>query len=356
MLLRLTKVAWYTDVAPNSDAQIAQHFSAKRPVLGICLKRYSFTPAGEAIKRGAYIDIPIEIGLPQFIHDDNMSDDAAAFGNFKLSLQSVVCHRGNSVYAGHYISLVRGSWADGSDKWMLFDDLASERIRAVDIQKVLTEESPYLLFYQIQPIEGDPNDISRAERPPSYLFDTRDSGIAGASSISLGGQGNEIAASTGRGSLDEPEPVRYRGRPSSSRERRISIAFTDPSSTDLSKSEDTGNNAGVTSTLSRRQSRKSKYSAHSRASSQNGNKRLSRSFQNLAEKFNPLAKAGEAPVNERVKLSEPSAYSENSAGLPTTAVVPKESRSRLRKDIRDKSRDKSRGRSLADDGNGARLT
>ena len=147
-------------------------------MLGLCLKRYSVTPTGRAIKLDTHVDIPIEIGLPTFISDDNMAADDSAFGSFKLSLQSVVCHRGNSVTSGHYIALVRPgsvtggrsdrSEADESGYWLRFDDLATQRVTRMDIGEALVEETPYLLFYQIMPIEGDPGNITSGEFPPPY--------------------------------------------------------------------------------------------------------------------------------------------------------------------------------------------
>lgn len=159
---------------------------------GICLKRYSVLANGRAVRRNTHIDIPLEIGLPHFIQDDAMSEDGPAFGNFKLSLQSAVCHRGNSVNSGHYVSLVR-SHEKGTDllngesggKWMRLDDLAKERVAFVDVQDFLQKESPYLLFYQVQPIDGDPGHIADTSRPPasegppSYaVSESRDSGVA----------------------------------------------------------------------------------------------------------------------------------------------------------------------------------
>lgn len=175
--------AWYTDNTPTNDAQVAAHFSSKRPILGMCLKRYSVLPDGKAIRLNTYIDIPTEIGLPHFIQDDNMEADAPIYGNFKLSLQSVVCHRGNSVDSGHYIALVRGTspnaappTSGGSPEqvsteapkhWMRFDDLAMERVTLIDIETALKTESPYLLFYQILPIDQDAASANLPNKAPS---------------------------------------------------------------------------------------------------------------------------------------------------------------------------------------------
>lgn len=170
-----------------NDAQVATQFSTERPVLGLCLKRYSMLPNGRAIRLNTYVDIPLEIGLPHFIRDDDAEDDGPQFGNFKLSLQSAVCHRGVSVDEGHYIALVRSRATDSTngnghilsqeqmhalpepvgDRWMRFDDLARERVTYVDIEKALKEESPYLLFYQVQPVE-EPLPRTIAEPPPPY--------------------------------------------------------------------------------------------------------------------------------------------------------------------------------------------
>ena len=162
---------WYTDNMPTSDAQVAAHFSTKRPVLGICLKRYSYTNTGQARRRDTYVDIPTEIAVPNFVSDDSMHEEGPLVGNFRLVLQSVVCHRGTSVHSGHYVCLCRGHAAaksrhlnpsgsvdsdDPDDRWMLFDDLhVNERIREVDIHEALKREMPYLLFYQVLPIGDD---------------------------------------------------------------------------------------------------------------------------------------------------------------------------------------------------------
>ena len=165
-------IPWYTDNAPSSDAQVAAHFSSKRPVLGLCLKRYSYTRHGQAIRLKTFVDIPIEIGLPHFIQDDHMQESGPIYGNFKLSLQAVVCHRGHSVDSGHYISLVKSNAPQNSSEqepyWMRFDDLAQQRVSLVDIERALREETPYLLFYQILPVEGDPGNLTSGEHLPTY--------------------------------------------------------------------------------------------------------------------------------------------------------------------------------------------
>ena len=172
-------IPWYTDNVPKTDAQVAAHFSSKRPVLGICLKRYTMALDGTPKRLDTYVDIPLEIGLPHFISDERMQDEGPLFGNFKLVLQSVVCHRGVSVDSGHYVSLVRANKpasqqrpdtshsesGDEEDSWLRFDDLSNPRVVEVEIQKALREESPYLLFYQVQPIDEE---LASRGDPPTY--------------------------------------------------------------------------------------------------------------------------------------------------------------------------------------------
>ena len=182
---------WYTEHMPTSDAQVAAHFSRQRPVLGICLKRYSYTATGQARKLETYVDIPLEMAVPDFVSDESMQDEGPAVGNFRLVLQAAVCHRGMAVNSGHYVCICRGRSSlrtarsqeqqqsvDGDDcgfilgeedeyledPWLKFDDLAPERVTPVaNVQHALKNgpETPYLLFYQVQPI-GEDHDL------PSY--------------------------------------------------------------------------------------------------------------------------------------------------------------------------------------------
>lgn len=165
------------------------------------MKRYGVHPNGEPYRQNTAVDIPLQISLPHFIKDDSTGDDAPLFGNFYLLLQSVVCHRGNSVQSGHYITFSRAPpkpaekdsdgderSSDGDelpeyreDRWMRFDDLDPQnRVAYVDdIEKALKEEMPYLLFYQVRPICPDePEDDGTAQQPPSYQTTTNGSGVS----------------------------------------------------------------------------------------------------------------------------------------------------------------------------------
>jgi hypothetical protein len=209
-------------------------------MLGICLKRYSVLADGAPRRVHTQIDIPVEIGLPHFIQDDHMENDGPIYGNFKLSLQSVVCHRGKSVNSGHYVALVRGTntavdsavphGSADAKHWMRFDDLATQRITLIDIENALKEEMPYLLFYQIVPIEGDPGHITEGEHPPVYASsDTHDSGIAGLSTASLSLKSTrEEMPPSGRPSFEITAPDSPRGRYLDPEARRQSVTFIQP--------------------------------------------------------------------------------------------------------------------------------
>jgi Ubiquitin carboxyl-terminal hydrolase len=246
----------------------------------MCLKRYSFTEGGKAIRLSTQIDIPTEIGLPHFISDDNMEEDGPIYGNFKLSLQSVVCHRGNSVDSGHYISLVKGTSTspkleNGSksdsdheiDHWMRFDDLAAECITLVDINRALKDETPYLLFYQIVPIDA-PGRNTEGESLPLYApSDAHDSGISVAS-LNLHGHTDEMPRPS-RPSLEITGPDESpRGRTPVQDGRRPSAPSSEPANQvelaipDLESSQSS----------SQRASMHAKTGSQSRSQSQAGDK------------------------------------------------------------------------------------
>ena len=190
------------------------------------------TNTGKSIRLNTPVDIPIEIGLPHFIQDDHMDDEGPIYGNFKLSLQSVVCHRGVSVNSGHYICLTRTTTARKNSEaqssadslhWMRFDDLAAQRITLIDVEKALKEETPYLLFYQIVPIDGDPGHIIDGERAHMYSAAPSESSATSLTPRSSGdggppAYGPSIEVSQSDGSFENgPQEA-----------RRASVTFSEP--------------------------------------------------------------------------------------------------------------------------------
>ncbi|KAI6782452.1 uncharacterized protein J7T54_001309 [Emericellopsis cladophorae] len=145
--------------APQNDTEVAMNFD-QRPVVGICLKRYTFSAKGEPMRQNTYIDIPDSLRLPHFMLADGATvvegenSTTALTGDYKLVLQR------------HDVDPP----PDYEDpQWVKFDDLQTHgRVQYVDDIKVsLRDEMPYLLFYQIIPIADDPpSDEDTA--PPSY--------------------------------------------------------------------------------------------------------------------------------------------------------------------------------------------
>lgn len=342
----------------------------------MCLKRYSMLPDGKAARRNTYIDIPTEIGLPHFIQDDNMEAEGPIYGNFKLSLQAVVCHRGTSVDSGHYIALVRGTSANAvpqpangseppsysSDEtanyWMRFDDLAAERITLVDIEKALKEESPYLLFYQILPIDQNAAEANLRDKPPSYseseggldVGTGKSSFSFQVSSVSTTSEHEEYAMSTS----DRPSTeISGPDRPHTQSSAAHSVTFSEP----IGTPNETGNVPTVTvSTLpveskeskgsenrpsfsfSRRASRPRKSHSHSRTGSQAGENRISATFSRLTGRLSKERLPGDGnDTDGEVDVRSESATEEVDGELASNGSPNKEKE-------RPKDKDKTRGR------------
>ncbi|OTA01560.1 hypothetical protein A9Z42_0018770 [Trichoderma parareesei] len=184
-------IPWHAvkSTEPQSNVEVAMNFD-QRPVVGICLKRYAMTESGRPQRHNTYIDIPESMRLPHFMLADGPHIEEETNGlatEYKLVLQSVICHRGDSLQSGHYIAFARVAPKLLTDnrkhaidpppdyeeaQWVKFDDLEiGNRVTFVeDIKKSLKVEMPYLLFYQIVPMVDPPGPStdSTAGGPPSY--------------------------------------------------------------------------------------------------------------------------------------------------------------------------------------------
>ncbi|KAF7588204.1 hypothetical protein BBP40_006023 [Aspergillus hancockii] len=311
-------IPWYTDNTPTTDAQVAAHFSSKRPILGMCLKRYSMLPNGKAIRLNTLIDIPTEIGLPHFIQDDSLDEEGPIYGNFKLSLQAMVCHRGNSVDSGHYIAIVRGTsagappasshssestFSEAPKYWMRFDDLAAERVTLVDIEQALKHESPYLLFYQILPVDEDAAAVNLPNTAPSSDMsdDVQEIDVSVLSqrlSTSLSDLPDGCRTEglrSNRPSFEITAPDNKDIMPLEQNDRKHSVAFSDAVESNASGGLHVQTNASMSPRLapndedrgrnsfsfSRRGSRNRKSNPGSRAGSQTSESRISATFSRI---------------------------------------------------------------------------
>lgn len=159
MFLRL--MPFYTDdniVSEKEDISLAKNsreFVDRRPILPICLKRYSFNSESSTARRSQRrIIVPPVINLPEFVADEENADIP---GEYKLILESAVCHRGTSISSGHFVSAIRKDLSDisceeaHSAPWMLYDDMAKKKGRVVQktFKEVFDQEWPYILFYRL---------------------------------------------------------------------------------------------------------------------------------------------------------------------------------------------------------------
>lgn len=246
-------IPWHSSAqtVPENDQEVAMSFRQK-PVVGICLKRYGLNAQNQPMRLNTFIDIPDSLKLPHFMlakDESHVEEDPNGFSTeYKLVLQSVVCHRGDSVYSGHYIAfsrvapkLLKDNRRHNFDpppdyeeaQWVKFDDLDyNNRVTYVDdLKQALKDEMPYLLFYQIVPmVEVSSTDETDME-PPAYadskasvttstVASLSDSGLLGSA------QANDSDYFENRGTTP---PKEYSVRFSSDLERppRLSFEETD---------------------------------------------------------------------------------------------------------------------------------
>lgn len=391
IIVLIEEIAWNTRNPALSDAAVAAHFKDSKPVLGICLKRYDMKD-GVPIRKNTLIDIPLDIRLPHFIDEDAEGSEGTPLrGEFKLSLQSVICHQGASTNSGHYISYIRGHSpiVDGDarskrklsnatepphyaeETWIRCNDLAAPRVAVVDIEEALQKEMPYLLFYQVQAYETITPPSGLEIDPPSYNDSTLAVNVTESTPLDnqpgyFDGAGDESPPSvrvsseversaTPRRSLNLPEDR--------SDYRRGSLAFTDNSipstagsiaatSVPVTPVEET-----TAQRLSRAASRVTRFPGRSRPSSQGGeNKtesRISSTIQRLGmmkskeqltkpdglREFTPVSEPVAEP-RKSITIEDPKGDQQPEMRSPLTEISTGINHSKTRKE---KKRDRSKG-------------
>lgn len=228
------------------------------------------TEQGVPIRQNTLIDIPDSLRLPHFMVADNAKAEEQDLNGlsqgYKLVLQSVICHRGDSIHSGHYVAYARVAPKLLTDnrrhdhdpppdyeepQWVRFDDLAIEkRVETVDdIQQCLRrqEEMPYVLIYQIVPmvdVTTTSTDGSVAE-PPSYVESAIN--IPGTPSIGAPSEHAGTLSKSTSGYFDSATTLAPSGshlRPSSEIERPPRLSFDDDPST-LTLNTDTSRRASI---------------------------------------------------------------------------------------------------------------
>lgn len=171
MLLRL--LPFYTDDNNEGIVRNSKEFANRRPVVPICLKRYSFSAADQQASRSKKkIIIPPVIDLPLFVADDEQSEEL--MGGFKLILESAVCHRGTSIASGHFVSAIRkNAHNDASEPtlespWYLYDDMKTHRVKTKTFQEIFDKEWPYMLFYRLVSTDDMESRPNKAQKMRSF--------------------------------------------------------------------------------------------------------------------------------------------------------------------------------------------
>ncbi|KAK0615256.1 hypothetical protein B0T17DRAFT_498146 [Bombardia bombarda] len=62
----------------------------------------------------------------------------------KFQLQSIVCHKGTSIHAGHYVAFVRKQLDNGETSWVLFND--EKVVKVVDVDEM--KKFAYIYFFK----------------------------------------------------------------------------------------------------------------------------------------------------------------------------------------------------------------
>lgn len=154
----------------HSIAKNSREFVNRRPILPICLKRYSYSDS-TATKEKRRIIIPPIINLPNFVADDEENDNPGG-GSYKLILESAVCHRGTSISLGHFVLVIRKDTNNLQETdeealnatWYLYDDMKKKaRVVEKSFTEIFDTEWPYMLFYRLvsnEECEGESNNSS----------------------------------------------------------------------------------------------------------------------------------------------------------------------------------------------------
>lgn len=171
---QLFELVPYYSAADQSPRQL--DFAQQPPVVAICLKRYYFDHNGTAHINKTPIIIPEFIDFTPFVDADNTMKRSGDL--VRLRLESAVCHRGQHVGSGHYVSVSRG---EVPNQWLLFDDLAGRRVTQGSFGQLFTVEVPYLLFYQLELIH--PRRRVTRRQPSVPYFAPNNSGGGGGSNI-----------------------------------------------------------------------------------------------------------------------------------------------------------------------------
>jgi hypothetical protein len=115
---------------------------------------------------------------------------------------------------------------------MRFDDLAKERVTDVDIKRALKDESPYLLFYQVQLIDeelarGNPPSYAETQSEMAFVDPSLETLTSTDAETTIDGMEWDRSGTVNLSHLDANGSGEAPGRTSMSSNRRSSVTFED---------------------------------------------------------------------------------------------------------------------------------
>lgn len=147
---------WYTPMRETGEvAAINDETSFRALPVPFALKRYS----ANGHKSRVHVDLPPRIDFSDFV-------DGVSAGSFSLVLRSVVCHLGDSLDSGHYVSYTYDAFGSPFPIWRRWNDLTPGYVEEfTDDQLSLSAREEqcrdaYIVFYELVPGDGltDPRD------------------------------------------------------------------------------------------------------------------------------------------------------------------------------------------------------
>lgn len=152
------------------QTQMDSSFPDTHMTMPVVLKRYRYDHMGGSTKIKRRVDIPVTIDFNKFVNqniDDPLCPTCGHLINWTLHFKSAVCHKGDSLFSGHYISYVRvkiqdaileqGNGAEDENNyyWLKLDDMnTSNRVTQIynnNSDSVYTDlaENAYIIFYEL---------------------------------------------------------------------------------------------------------------------------------------------------------------------------------------------------------------
>lgn len=163
------------------DSQFNTSFPDTHLILPIVLKRYEYDSFGGTTKMKRRVEIPVTIDFNKFINqnsDDPLCPTCGHLVDWTLHFKSAVCHIGNSLNSGHYISYARmDATKDDEPYWLKFDDMNRDSrvtiIKDSNTSSMFDDlaENAYIIFYELdktchhrqRPSDDEDDEIERRE-------------------------------------------------------------------------------------------------------------------------------------------------------------------------------------------------